>query len=152
MNRIWTYIISKPLSEANLDALNNLGQDFVSNWIAHTQKLAAEFEILNGRIVVVKVLENVANASGCSIDKLLHFMKACESRFEIELLNRLLVVYKNGDTMEVVHASQIQNLVLSGTIHENTIIYNTAISKEDEFKTWEQPLKDTWLSKYLTKA
>jgi hypothetical protein len=152
MNRIWTYIISQPLSEENLDALNNLGLDFVSNWIAHSQKLAAEFEILNGRIVVVKVHENIANASGCSIDKLLHFIKNFESRFGIELLNRLLVVYKNGDKMEVAHASRIQDLILSGTINENTIVYNTAISKEEEFKTWEQPLKDTWLSKYLSKA
>lgn len=152
MNRVWTYIISKQLSEEALQQLALDGKKFVEGWKAHENQLSASFEILQGKIIIVKVNENVNNASGCSIDKLLRFVKDSEQKFNIELLNRLMIAYKNGDSIEIVHSSKIKDLLANGTITENTIILNTAASNEQELKSWEQKLKDTWLSKYLIKA
>ena len=152
MNRAWAYIISKPLSDDQLNQLTQAGQNFVLSWTAHEQKLSATFSIFKKRIVVVQVNENVTNASGCSIDKLTHFIKNAEISFGIELLNRLLVAYKNGETIDVVPASKIRELLSQNLISEDTIVYNTALANENELKHWEQPLKTTWLNKYLVKA
>ena len=34
-------------------------------------------------------------------------------------------------------------------IPDPTVIYNTAVANATELKDWEQPLKSTWLAKYL---
>lgn len=152
MNRVWTYIIGKTLNAEELNQLFADGKNFVESWKAHENQLSASFEILQGKIIVVKVDEDVNNASGCSIDKLLRFVKDSEKKFNMELLNRLLVVYKNHNQIEIVHSSKIKDLLTSGAITENTIILNTSVANEQEFNNWEQPLKDTWLNKYLVKA
>ena len=152
MNRVWAYIISKPLSAGELQQLKAAGQDFVTGWTAHENKLSAGFNVLYDRIILVKVDEDVHNASGCSIDKLTRFVKDAEANFGIELLNRFLVAYKTNTGIEVVHASKIKDLLAENVISENTIVLNTAVANETELQNWEQKLKDTWLSKYLPKT
>lgn len=152
MKKVWAYIISKPLSDTELNQLLNEGKAFVEQWTAHEHQLKASFEIFKKRIILVTVDEAVNNASGCSIDKLMRFIKTTESAFGIELLNRFLVAYKQGEEVEVVHASRIRELITSNAISEDTIVYNTAIATDQELQGWEQSLKNTWLNKYLVKA
>jgi hypothetical protein len=152
MNRIWAYVISKPLDDSGMKQLQASGTGFVESWSAHENKLAASFGIVGNRIIVVKVNEDVHGASGCSIDKLTRFVKDTEAAFGVELLNRFLVAYKGATGVEVVHSSKIKELLAQGIISENTIVYNTAAANEAELNAWEQPLKNTWLSKYLVKA
>lgn len=152
MKKVWTFIIGKSLQEAELNRLLEKGKEFVNNWTSHENKLDASFEIFNNRIVVVKVNEASYNASGCSIDKLTRFIKSCETEFNIELFNRLLVAYKNQDAIEVVNASKVKELLDTGTLKENTIVYNTSVSNEIEFNNWEQELRNTWLRRYLYTA
>ncbi len=152
MNRVWTYIIGKTLTEAELSRLRESGLAFVKGWTAHDLQLHASFEILYGRIIVVKVNEQVQNASGCSIDKLSRFIKETEASSGTELLNRFLVAFKTRSGVEVTHASKIPELMMHGVMDENTIVFNTAAANEEELAKWEQPLKNTWLSKYLQKA
>lgn len=152
MNRVWAYIISKPLDDDALNRLISAGKAFVSSWTAHENKLSADLSVFKNRILLVRVNEDVHNASGCSIDKLTRFIKETEAGFGIELLNRFLVAFKNGETVEVTHASGIKDLLAQHVISADTIVYNTAVANEEELGAWEQPLKDTWLQKYLVKA
>jgi hypothetical protein len=150
MNRVWAFIISKKLSNSQLDTLAEQGNNFVKSWTAHDQQLTANFRIFNDRIILVNVNESVTNASGCSIDKLTRFIKETELSLGVELLNRLLVAYQSGEHTEVVHASQIKELLSKGILSANTLVYNTAVANENELKNWEQPLQNTWLKKYLS--
>lgn len=149
MNRVWTYIISKQLNDDEINDIKIIGTDFVNSWAAHDQKLTASFEVFKNRIIVVKVNEDVHSASGCSIDKLTRFIKDLENKFSIELMNRFLVAFKNNDNLEVVHASKIKDLLDKKYISENTVIYNTSLANSSDLMEWEQPLKNTWLSKYI---
>ena len=152
MNRVWTYVISKPIGNEALEELKAKGDAFVTGWTAHENKLVASFDILQDRIVLVRVNEDVSGASGCSIDKLTRFIREAEAAFGIELLNRFLVAYKSDNGIEVIHASKIKELLAQHSITENTVVYNTAAANETELAAWEQPLKATWLSKYLEKV
>ena len=150
MNKVWTYVIGKHLSPQQLAELQALGEEFVKSWTAHEQKLAAGFEIYKERILIIRVNESVHNASGCSIDKLLRFIKEMEQRFHTEMLNRLLVTYQLNNTLEVVHATAVKELLEKQKLGPDTLVYNTAVASEDELSRWEQPLKETWLKKYLS--
>ena len=152
MNKVWTYIISRTLSADELQKLNSLANDFVAEWTAHQNKLAASVEIFENKILIVRVNESVSEASGCSIDKLLRFIKSLETEFRIELLNRFLVAYKTASGLEITHANKIKELLEQKQINENTLVLNTAVSTEKELSNWEVPLKNTWLSKYLVRV
>ncbi len=149
MNRVWIFTINKALEASVLHQIENLGQHFVQHWTAHDQALAAQFYIEKQRLLVVKVNEAVYAASGCSIDKLTRFVKQLETDFQIQLLNRLLVAYPHGNGIEVVPSSSIKTLLANQTLTPHSPIYVTDIATEAEQNNWLQPLKDTWLKKYL---
>ncbi len=149
MKKIWIYLSDKELKDELLNSVLKAGQDFVQNWKAHEMPLNATFEVQNNRFIVVGVDETTYNASGCSIDKLLRLIKQLESDHKIQLLNRLLVGYKTPNGVEVVPSSLVKEKLASKQLDENTLIYNVAVSDSKEYENWLQPLKDTWLKKYL---
>lgn len=149
MNRVWAYIISESLSDVELNQILEAGKTFVEHWTAHENKLTASFDIFEKRIILVKVNEDVNGASGCSIDKLTRFIKASEIRFGVQLLNRLLVAYHKNNSLDVVHSSKIKDMLSKGDITAETPVYNTSVANEQELSLWMQPLKETWLNRYL---
>jgi hypothetical protein len=152
MNRVWTFVIGKPLGDEELAQLTQAGRTFVEHWTAHEKQLRGAFDVLGRRIVVVKVNEDLNQASGCSIDKLTRFMKMTESRFGVELLNRMNVAYREGDSIAVANANDVRGMIEAGRLKADTVVFNTAAANEDELSGWEKPLKDTWLSRYLQTA
>lgn len=148
--RIWIYTLSKELSNEQLVDFKNRCQDFVNGWTAHDVSLDASFELYQNRLLIFKVNEDKYNASGCSIDKQLRFVKELEQTFVVELLNRLLVAYENNHQVEVVKASQIKDLLAANSITSNTLVFDNTITESSQLTSkWKQPLQATWLAKYL---
>ncbi len=152
MEKVWIYLSDKVLEGTLLSEIKDRGEAFVKNWKAHENPLNATFEVLHNRFLIVKVNEAIFNASGCSIDKLLRFVKELETDFKIQLLNRLLVACKIDNEIEVMPSHKVKDILALGELNENSIVYNTAASNTFEFLNWEQPLKETWLKKYLSLA
>lgn len=151
MERIWIYTLSNALTTEQLIDFNNRCQNFVSGWTAHDVSLDASYELYENRLLIFKVNEDKYNASGCSIDKQVRFVKELEQLFSLELLNRLLIAYENESEIVVVKSSQIPELLTAKSINENTIVFNNSITKSSELNTnWKLPLQKTWLSRYLT--
>lgn len=149
--RIWIYTLSKELTSEQLSDFKNNCQEFVSSWTAHEVKLDASYELVNNRLLIFKVNEDSYNASGCSIDKQVRFIKEQEQVLSIELLNRMLVAYEQNSELQITHQSKIKELLLAGEITKNTLIYdNTLTSSNDLSSSWKVPLSQTWLSKYVT--
>ena len=148
--RIWIYTLSNKLTNEQLVDFKNRCQTFVTGWTAHDVSLDASFELYQNRLLIFKVNEDKYNASGCSIDKQVRFVKELEVAFSVELLNRLLVAYENNNQVEVVKASQMKELLITNTINTNTIVFDNTITESKQLETnWKQPLQATWLAKFL---
>ncbi|MFI5141362.1 MAG: ABC transporter ATPase [Bacteroidia bacterium] len=149
-NRVWVYLSNKPFDEQTENSLQADVQNFLLGWNAHGKALTASSEILHHHFIIIKADEEQYSASGCSIDKQFQFIKETEKKYNLNLLDRLIVAYKNGNSVFVTHSSKIPQLLKDGVIDENTIVFNTTLSNDNEYKTaFEIPLKESWLSKFL---
>jgi hypothetical protein len=149
MERVFTFILSEELDQKELSRLKTAGDSFVKSWTAHDKQLHAAFEIFKDRIVIIRVDEKAHSASGCSIDKLMQFIKSAEKEFRTEMLNRLLVAVKQDAGIRVLHSSGVKELLHSKALSPDSIVYNHAVSNSEELAHWEMPLKESWLKKYL---
>ena len=149
-NRVWIYLSNKAFDEQTEDRLKTDIQNFLQGWNAHGQALSADFEIRHKHFIIIKANEEQYSASGCSIDKQFQFIKELEKTYHITLLDRLLIAYTQEDKVVVAHVSKIPQLIKEGLLNENTLVFNTALSIEEELKNkFEIPLKESWLNKYL---
>ena len=151
MKKVWAYSLGRALSEQEQQELLADAGNFVRGWTAHENKLQAEVSLAENCVLLVKVDESVYGASGCSIDKLQRFVKEAEKKFGIELLNRMLVPIDVSGTYRVLNTNDIKTMLGNKALSPDSTVLNTAISNEQELLHWKQPLKNTWLNRYLTK-
>ena len=77
--------------------------DFLKQWTAHGQNLKAGYDIPYNRFIVIGLDQSMASASGCSIDASVHFIQSLEKKFEVDLLDKMNVSYKQGEFMSHIN-------------------------------------------------
>ncbi|UPT69069.1 MAG: hypothetical protein M0D57_10815 [Sphingobacteriales bacterium JAD_PAG50586_3] len=76
MLRVWIYQADRLLTDSEQQMLAEASAQFVAQWSAHGTPLTAAAQVLNGYFLVLGVDEAQAQASGCSIDKSVNFVKS----------------------------------------------------------------------------
>jgi hypothetical protein len=148
--RVWVYQSNRALSADEVKNINDEGERFISGWSAHGAALRASFEILYDRFVVIAVDEKQALASGCSIDKSVHFIKNLEQKFNLNFFDRMQVAFKSGDKIEACSLNDFEKLADQKSVDEDTIVFNNMVSSKTAFENeWEVPLKKSWQSRVL---
>lgn len=144
--RVWVYQSSRRLSETEMTAIREKADRFIEDWTAHGAKLKACLETRYGIFLLMLVDEKQAMASGCSIDKSVHFILGLEGEFGLSLTNRMQFAYKNAEG-EVFTADkkQFEQLIKAGTITGETTVFNTLVKNKSELETgFEIPFEKSW--------
>jgi len=101
--------------------------------------------------LVLAVDESFANASGCSIDASVRFVKQMETLFSMDLMNKLNVTYKEGQTIRLVNLSTFQEYAKVQKITSETIVFNNMIQTKGDLKSlWEVPAQQSWHRRFVS--
>jgi len=149
--RVWVYQSNRALSDTEVGVIEKAGNLFINDWAAHGASLKASFDVLYSRFVIIAVDEKQALASGCSIDKSVHFIKELEQMLTISLFDRMQVAYR-GSENEILACSlqEFEKLAAQHTITSNTMVFNNMVTTKQAFDNeWEIPLKQSWQSRVL---
>ncbi|MFA6086595.1 ABC transporter ATPase [Mucilaginibacter sp.] len=144
-SRVWVYQSDRKLTADEVVQIQMHLDNFTRSWTAHNNQLKAKAEIRYNRFLVLIVDETQAGASGCSIDKSVNFMKQLEQEFGINLFDRFNLAYRDGEEIISVPRHQFEELLKSGKINTETIVFNNLAQNVAELETkWEVPFKDSW--------
>jgi hypothetical protein len=145
--KVWIYLSDKELSTEMKASIAVDCDAFLKEWNAHGNMLTGSAEILHNRFIVIKIDETGYAASGCSIDKQVQFIKVLEQKYNISLLNRLLVAYKeNCNAVTVKPANEVKRMLKEGSLSLDTIYFDAAIVDAHQFATsFEIPISKSWL-------
>ena len=148
--RIWIYQANRQFTE---DEIKSIGEDarlFLEGWTAHNNALKAGFEIRYKRFLILMVDEKSSGASGCSIDKSVHFIKSLEKKFAVDFFDRMRFAYKTEGRVEAVQKSEFEKLYSTGVLNDDSIVFNNLVeSKQQLSNGWEIPLKNSWHRSFL---
>lgn len=146
--RVWVYQSDKKLSDSQIDELKSLLANFTGSWTAHNQQLTATFEIRYNRFIILIVDETNAGASGCSIDKSVHFMKDIEQRYQINLFDRFNIAFKEEGEVKSVNRDAFEELIAKGLIKADSVVFNNLVQNYSQYQTdWETTLANSWHAK-----
>jgi len=147
---VWIYQSTREILSEEVKGINEKASDFLLNWAAHGTVLKAAIELFYDYFIVVFVDEKSAKASGCSIDKSFQFIKNIESGYELDLLNRMVVAYRNDLGIQLTRIDKFEQLIQDGLVTENTIVFNNLVNTKSDFDSkWEVLLKDSWHRRML---
>ena len=151
-SRVWVYVSTRALTEAEATLAQSHLQAFAKQWTAHDRALKAHAEIFNHQIAILIVDETQAGASGCSIDKSVHFLESLGAKFQTDFFERMLFFYQNADgNMQAATKDAFSQLVQNGTIQPNTLVLNNLVKNLEELNTkWWVPFQDSWHKRLCT--
>ena len=149
-SRIWIYQSNDEFTEYDIDIINKKLDIFVENWTAHNKELQASYKILNNRFLVIAVNEEFNPIGGCSIDYSLQLLKDISNTINKNLLDRLIVNYRNGSLIKTITLKDLKNNLKNGSISPETVIFNMTVStKKELLNNFEIKLSSSWLSKFI---
>lgn len=149
-SRIWIYQSDTDFTQSDIDAIKNKSKFFLDKWIAHSKELQSSFQIVNNRFLVIAVNEKYNPIGGCSIDYSLQLVKDISKTIDKNLLDRLIVNYKEDSTIKSITLNDLKNNLKTGTFSSETVIFNMTVStKEELLNNFEIKLSSSWLSRFI---
>ncbi len=150
-SRIWIFPSSEEIDFRKKIKIRERLVKFISDWTSHNKNIQAGFELPYNRFIVIALNQNLHNASGCSIDALMNLIQIFEKEFNMILLDRMNVLYR--DKKKKIEYSTLKDfikMVKSKSINSKTIVFNNlVINKEEYMKSWEVPAFNSWHSRYF---
>ena len=148
--RIWIYQSDSIISPEQIVSISADANQFLGQWMAHGESMNAAFEIFHNRFLVFFVDEKITKATGCSIDKSVHFIQAIEKKYKLSLLDRMKVAFKTGGEVQVENINVFTENVRDGSLSPDTIVFDNLVKDKSEFLgSWEIPVARSWMSRFV---
>ncbi len=149
-SRIWIYPSNRNFTEDEQAELRVRIASFLEEWTAHGQSLKASFEIKYNRFIVFGLDQEVASASGCSIDASVRFIQELQHIYNVDLLDKMNVTFRQGQFFAHKDLKDFKKLVKSKSVSPETIVFNNLVNTKEEYlEFWEVPLKESWHARFL---
>ena len=102
-SKLWLYQSNRPLTQTEVAWTQEQIDAFVVEWAAHGTRLKAAGSVLNPYFIALAVDRTQADASGCSIDSSVRFLKQLGQELNVDFFNRLYhwVELLSGEVMKV---------------------------------------------------
>ncbi len=149
-SRVWIYQANRSFSEAELLEIKEKLNTFIQNWTAHGSDLQSGYTIKYKRFIVIALNQNLNQATGCSIDASVHFIQQLEKDYNVDLMDKMNVSFKQGDFVAYKSLLDFKKMVKDKAVSKNTIVFNNLVTNIAEFnENWEVPASESWHSRFL---
>ncbi len=149
-SRVWIYQANRSFTEQELLEIEEKLNTFIENWTAHGSDLQAGFTIKYKRFIVIGLNQNLNKATGCSIDASVHFIQQLEKDYNVDLMDKMNVSYKQGEYIAYKSLLDFKKMAKDKAVSKNTIVFNNMVTNVAEFnENWEVPASESWHSRFL---
>lgn len=149
-SRIWIYQSNRKLSDEEVEEISTQTQSFLEDWSAHGQGLEASFLIKYNRFIIIAVNQDLQSATGCSIDASVKFIQELEQKYNIDLLDKMNVTYKQGEFIAHKPLIDFKKMAKQKAVSPNTIVFNNLVNTIQEWQDfWEIPASDSWHNRFF---
>ena len=149
-SRVWVYQSEREFTSKELEFISEKAIDFIEKWTKHGYNLKGSFTIKYNQFLVLAVDEGFNNVSGCSIDSSVRFVQELEKSFQVDMMNKINVSFKDGDNINIVKMNDFKEFAKANKITQETIVFNNMVTTKQELETqWEVTANNSWHKRFL---
>lgn len=149
-SRVWIYQANRSFTENEIEDIKSKLNVFIENWTAHGSDLQSGYEIKYKRFIVIALNQNLNMATGCSIDASVHFIQQLEKDYNVDLMDKMNVSYKQGEFIAYKTLVDFKKMAKQRAVSKNTIVFNNLVANKAEYlENWEVPASESWHSRFI---
>ena len=149
-SRVWIYQANRSFTDAELEEIKLKLEAFIQQWTAHGANLKASFEIRYKRFIILALDQKMNVATGCSIDESVRFIQQLEQDYQVDLLDKMNVSYKQGEFVAYKTLTDFRKMAKDKAVSPKTIVFNNLVNNKAEYLSdWEVPASESWHKRFL---
>jgi len=149
-SRVWIYQANRSFTQEELQEISNKLDIFIEKWTAHGANLKASYDIKYNRFITIALDQDLNAASGCSIDASVQFIQQLEKEYNVDLLDKMNVSYKQGEFIAYKSLADFRKMAKQKAVSPNTIVFNNLVNNKAEYLSdWEVPASESWHKRFL---
>ncbi|MCF4101613.1 ABC transporter ATPase [Gillisia sp. M10.2A] len=149
-SRVWIYQANRSFSDQELQEIKSKTEEFLTQWTAHGANLQASFEIRYNRFIIIALDQELNAATGCSIDASVRFIQQLEKDYNVDLLDKMNVSYKQGEFVAYKALTDFRKMAKDKAVSPKTIVFNNLVTNKAQYLSdWEVPASESWHSRFL---
>jgi hypothetical protein len=148
--RIWIFQANRAFNEQEESLITETLKASVDLWEAHGKPLTASVKLFENRFVIIAVDERDELPSGCSIDKLTHWIQEIGHQLHIDFFDRSLAYLDHDNKLLTASLPEIKRAVAEEVITRYTTVFDNQVQTKAQWMTkWKVPAANTWLKRYF---
>ncbi|WP_375240703.1 ABC transporter ATPase [Polaribacter sp.] len=148
--KVWVYPSSRKFYANEIEPLEEKVKAFISTWKQDDDTFKASYKILYNRFIVITADNVTTPLKGADIDASVSFILGLQQEYEVELLDRMNVCFKQGEFVQYKDLKDFKKLLKNKALTGKSIVFDNLITTKEDFENfWEIPIEDSWYNRFL---
>ncbi len=146
--RIWIYPCNRKFYPQEIEGLKTKIENFIKDW-NNDDDFIASYQLLYNRFIIFST-ESTSEVTSKDIDKQVVFILQLQQEYEVELLDKMNVCFKQGEHIQYKEIKEFKKLLKNKSVNDKTIVFDNLIqTKYDLENFWEVPITESWYNRFL---
>jgi hypothetical protein len=148
--KVWIYPSSRKFYDTEIEEIENKLKHFVENWKSEDENFKVSYQFLYKRFVIFFSDDELSPVSNPDIDVMVSFILELQSDYEVTLLDKMNVCFKQGEFVQYKELKELKTLLKNKAVTEKTIVFDSLITNKFDFENyWEIPMEESWYNRFL---
>lgn len=149
-SKIWIYQSSRKFFPKELPQIIQKIEGFLTSWNTNGNEIIASYQLKYNRFIIVAVDQTLDGLSVDAIDDSVKFILQLQAEYNIELLDKMNVCFKQGEYVQYKDLIAFRKLLKNKAVNSKTIVFNNLINIKEELEdNWEIPITESWHNRFL---
>jgi len=141
--KVFLYPSSNKFYPEVLEEVTSKVEAFTTAW-CEKNEIDAGFTIKYQRFIIIAINQSKPITTSI-IDELVTFIFKLQLDYDIELLDKLNVCFKQGEYVQYKDIKEFKKLIKNKSVNTNTVVFDNLINIKGELESdWEIPAEDSW--------
>ncbi|WP_299160057.1 ABC transporter ATPase [uncultured Tenacibaculum sp.] len=147
--KVWIYPSSRKFYSQEIEGLKEKLKTFSEEWKSEDEDFKVSFELKYNRFIIFSV-EASTFLSNVEIDKQVGFVLQLQQEYDVELLDKMNVCFKQGEYTQYKELKDFKKLIKNKAVTGKTIVFDNLVQTKHELENyWEVPITESWYNRFL---
>lgn len=148
--KVWVYPASRKFYKNEVEEVEEKIKNFIAHWKEEDTDFKASYRFLYDRFVVILAEDPEGKLTNQDLDQVVGFILQLQSEYELELLDRMNVCFKQGEFVQYKEIKEFKKLLKNKSVSNKTVVFDNLIQTKEELEHfWEVPITESWYNRFL---
>ena len=144
------YPSSRKFYPNEIEVIEEKIKKFIESWKSDDPSFKASYKFLHNRFIILTADDIATELSNADIDASVSFILSLQETYEVALLDRMNVCFKQGEHVQYKDLKDFKKLLKNKALTGKSVIFDNLVNTKQDFDSfWEITIEESWYNRFL---